>query len=147
LLGIVQTHDDQHGRRGWSAVARLLPALAWLAVIVALTAVSDLPRVPGVSNDAVELGGHFVFFAVLAALVQVGLRHAGWFGEASRLAVAFLMVVAVGFGTEVLQAYLPDREAARVDLAADALGAWIGVLGGAWIGRRRGQDGRSPVSE
>ena len=54
-------------------------------------------------------------------------------------------VVAFGLGTEVPQALMPEREAARIDRAADTLGAWLAVLVAGWIGRRRGRQVRPPA--
>ena len=84
---------------------------------------------------------HAPVFAALA-LVLLSLRAGpGFRRPAADFLHAFLLAVALGAGTELLQ-LLIGRDASWGDLGRDAGGALAGLGLAAWIGRGRGGEGR-----
>jgi len=76
-----------------------------------------------------DKGAHFVEYGVLAALMAHAFNGAwpamrGW----SLFALAWSATVFWGLLDEIHQAYVPGRLSDAVDLLADALGGFVGVL-------------------
>lgn len=127
------------GRPGLrSLLWRWGPALAWAALIFALSATPGLK----VSDDASVDGplrhmAHMFVYAVLSVLVAHGLGALGSpLGARTALTVG---VIAVGYGVldEIHQALVPDRSARLIDVGYDAIGMATGV-GSVWlVGRLR----------
>ena len=117
---------------------RLCPAFVWMAVIFALSSQRTLPRPPGLSMTMAGTGGHFVVYAVLAALLYAGLPPNGRTTGRRRF-VAVVGAIAFGVTDELHQAFVPGRDPALIDLAVDALGAAVGagIVGLVAWGRHR----------
>jgi VanZ family protein len=115
-----------------------LPALAQMAAIFVASSLSQLPSLPGgLTNHT----GHFVGYALLGALLLRALAHARWSGVTRYTAIlAWLGSVAYGITDEMHQAFVPTRTPALDDLAADAIGAAVGI--GAVLLWRRAATGR-----
>ena len=106
--------------RGWSWV----PALAYMGVIFYLSSQSSLPIGPDVSDKLL----HATAYCGLA----VALVWALCGGMPARVGpltafLAWAATVAYGVTDEFHQMFVPNRTAALDDLAADAVGALIGV--------------------
>jgi VanZ family protein len=122
-------------------LTRLLPAIAWMAVIFALSARSTIPRPRDLSGDWVNTLGHFSVYLVLGVLVWGALgitTVSGW----RRAVVAVIMALAYGVTDEWHQSFVPDRNPDGVDLLVDGIGATCGMLLVAWLIRRQ----RSPLA-
>jgi VanZ family protein len=102
-----------------------LPAIAHMAAIFVASSFSQLPSLPGgLTNHT----GHSVGYAVLGALLLRALAHASWSGVTGYTALlAWLCSVAYGITDELHQAFVPTRQPALDDLAADAIGAAVGI--------------------
>ena len=140
-----QELDDRANQRLAGRVLRVVPALAWMALIYAL---SDRPGLrisedPGVDEPLRSLA-HVLVYAVLAVLLLVALGGPADGGRGRRGAwLAFLLAVAWGALDEVHQAFVPDRSAGLGDWALDAVGAALGLVAFLWAravlrARRRG---------
>jgi VanZ family protein len=105
-----------------TAVVRLVPALAWMGLIFALSARSTLPRTPGLTADLQAILGHFGAYGVLALLLWWALGVAD-LPPGRRLALAFAGAVAYGVSDEVHQSFVPGRDTSVFDLVVDAIGA------------------------
>ncbi|HZA50792.1 MAG TPA: VanZ family protein [Myxococcaceae bacterium] len=107
-------------------VRRWGPAVAWAALIFALSA---QPSPPGPSMSPLDKVAHFVEFAVLAALVARALTGSG-VRPTRALAAAIALSTLYGASDELHQRYVPGRDVSVFDLAADAVGACAGAC--AW---------------
>jgi VanZ family protein len=102
-----------------------LPALAWAAVIFALSSVPSLDTGLGVWDLVLRKLAHFVEFAVLGALL------------ARALAEPYAFLASVGYAVldEVHQSFVPGRAGTPRDVVIDVLGVAAGIL--AWQRVRR----------
>lgn len=100
------------------------PAAGQMALIFALSSLSDAPLPDGLSDHA----GHGIGYAMLSACVLWGLSG-GHLARATagRTALAVLWAVAYGLTDEFHQSFVPGRTAAWDDIGADVRGALIGV--------------------
>lgn len=101
------------------------PAWAMMALIFAMSSISELPASAGGIDDGVV---HALEYGMLAALLLrgfAGRRRAGVTGRAACLA----LFAATGYGLtdEMHQWFVPGRTADPADLAADAVGASVAV--------------------
>lgn len=119
-------------------------AIAWLPVVAYMGLIWLLSSRPlGFSIAFMpfrDKGGHTLEYAMLAALAA---RAVYWTwperGVWRAMLGAFLLTVGWGFSDELHQAFVPTRNADAADLAADAIGALIGVSAYAAFRRVRGQ--------
>jgi VanZ family protein len=115
-------------RAAWAFV----PALAYAAIIFALSAQSDplpfLPREIFLQDKLL----HAAEYAVLGGLLVPALRVAGL---RPRVALLAAVVVASAFGAtdEFHQSFVPGRNADVADWLADTLGAAVGATLGALV--------------
>jgi VanZ family protein len=124
-----------------SVVLAWLPVAGYMALIWLLS--SRPIAIPIAYMPLRDKGAHALEYALLALLSaravfrtwpERGLRRA--------LLAAVLLTVTWGFLDELHQAFVPSRNADSADLAADAIGAVIGVAIYALIRRMRGANGR-----
>ena len=110
------------GSKGARFVMRTVFFVLWLAVLVAITADSLVPKpiVGAVGSDKLL---HFAAYAVLSGLTWPAFGI--WGGR--RMLVAALVLVAFGFGIEFLQP-LVGRQFSLADEAANILGVFLGIL-------------------
>jgi VanZ family protein len=118
----VSTSD---GRR--LAVARWLPAIAWMVVIFVLSSISGLR----VSEEAqvdrpIRAVAHLASYAFLAGLLLFAV--AGLVRPRLRdVGVAFAVAVLYGLSDEIHQAFVPERSGRIEDVVIDTVGAVIGL--------------------
>ncbi|MFA4964125.1 MAG: VanZ family protein [Thermoleophilia bacterium] len=121
--------------RAWRAAA-----MAWAAVVVlfgVLPTQAAVHAFAGEREDVLTSGGHFLEYAVLAALVALASSSSG--GGRRTLLNAFAGAVGLGAAVELVQAPLPYRDFQIGDLAVDAAGAAVALLLfslGAWAAAR-----------
>jgi VanZ family protein len=105
------------------AVSRLvtawLPAVAWAAMIYALSSIPDLSTGLGVWDTILRKLAHTAEYAVLGLLFARALE---------RDLPAFLAAVAYAVTDEVHQHFVAGRHASPVDVAIDSVGVAVGVL-------------------
>jgi VanZ family protein len=113
----------------WAAVA------VWMGLIFYLSAQSRLPRVvpPGLPQIQ-DVIGHFVVYAVLAALLWWALRGAG---VRRPLLWALAVTVLYSLTDEFHQSFVPNRHPDVFDLATDFAGAVTALLIVLWLSVRR----------
>ncbi|WP_418282989.1 VanZ family protein [Halorubrum sp. DTA98] len=130
--------DADTADTGLHALARVRPALAFAAVVLAASVV-PIPGGSAGGSAAVPIAGigptdpfHLLGYAVLAGLTARstgrGLRG---------LAVAAAVATGFGFGIELLQTAIPWRTFAWRDVAVNAVGAILGVAVSWGFTRRR----------
>lgn len=128
--------DVAPGRR--LAAVAWLPPVAWGAALLLLSAqpASSFPAAGIPHLDKLVHGG---LYAVLGALVGRALALRAPAGRAGRAALVAAAVALVGFGAldEWSQGFSPGRTTSLADLAADAIGGWIGLLAASRYYRRR----------
>jgi len=112
---------------------RVLPALVYGVLILygGVIDVGPLPQTPGVPTDKVLHAGAFLLFEWLMELALLELE------PRFRRLLAVVSAVALGFGLEAVQAALPHRSAEWLDFLADAVGAVMGALLLALLGKLR----------
>lgn len=123
-------------RAAWAFV----PALAYAAIIFALSAQSDpLPFLPPEIFLQDKLL-HAAEYAVLGGLLVPALRAVGL---RPRVALLAAVVIASAFGAsdEFHQSFVPGRSADVADWVADTLGAAVGALVATAALRRPGRAG------
>lgn len=109
-----------------TAIIRLIPAIAWMGIIFAMSSQSTIPQTPSLPADLIAIAGHLVAFGVLAALLYLGL--ASWLpGTGLRAAVAFVMTVLYGVSDEFHQSFVPGRDASLFDVVVDGIGAAVAL--------------------
>jgi VanZ family protein len=114
---------------------------------------------PGLDADSahtlqvwIRKAGHVSEYAVLSALCwrALALRGDGtrpvW-GLRQRATIAWLIAVAFAITDEWHQSLVPSREGQVRDVAVDALGAALAILGILWWIRRRIRTGGPPLPE
>lgn len=102
------------------------PVVAYMALIFGLSAMSNPPAPPQVS-DKTE---HFAAYAGLAlvtlrAVAGGRLRSVRW----SAVVIAWTIAATYGVSDEFHQSFVPGRTPDIADVAADALGAAVALLG------------------
>jgi len=108
-----------------------LPWAGWVAVLVvfAFVALPEAPQPPSLNIDKVR---HAAAYALLGALAARAVSGAARRGGTFAFVVAFFTVLLVGTGTEIIQAFVPGRNADIVDLGADLAGGIFGALAYLW---------------
>ena len=106
--------------------ARWLPAILWMSFLFYLShQAAPLERV---AADVDPFLAHVAVDSILACLLHVAL--AGYKGAAPRgvlASIAFVLTGLSGRSYGIAPGYVPGRIASELDLAADAVGAVIGV--------------------
>ena len=121
------------------ALAAWLPAAAYTGLIWFLSSQTiDIKLIEDVPMR--DKGVHFVEYGVLGALLAFAC-NATWPRHRRRYLLAWWLTWALGLIDELHQLYVPGRSADALDLAADALGAALAIVGylgiGQWVARRR----------
>lgn len=120
------------------ALSLWLPAVAWAALIFALSARSSVPDLPPHVTDKMV---HAAAYAVLGGAIIRALAGGRWQGVTrSVVAAAILCTVLYGASDEFHQWFVPGRSVDAADLAADAAGGTAAAL--AALGARRLLDRR-----
>jgi hypothetical protein len=123
-------------------------AAGWILVLVVLLLILAFGAVPERSmfTDAVFDAGHTPLFAgvALAVLRLLRVRVRGASDSACRWR-AFLLTVAIGAITEVLQVFQADRDPSLIDFARDVAGAGALLLLLPRCWPARGTEGPRPV--
>ncbi len=105
-------------------IATLLP---WLAIVALFSLTPELPRVPGVSKDLAAVSGHFIVYAILAALVYRFHMRIRSGGERRPLDSAFIAAgisATAGLAFEWSQHLLTTSRTFQVeDVIANTVGA------------------------
>jgi VanZ family protein len=110
----------------WLRLLWLAPAAAYAALIFWLSHQSNpLPALVAALSDKLL---HGVEYAGLAALLVLGLVHAGAMGLRRAALLAVLLAAAYGGSDELHQAFVPGRDASWLDWAADVSGAVVGGI-------------------
>ncbi|WP_373048345.1 VanZ family protein [Vulgatibacter sp.] len=100
-----------------------LPVLLYGALIVFLSAQSELPHAPKIWDKA----AHFGEYTILALLVTRGVRLvSGWSGVKSAATAVFL-ATAFAVTDEAHQFFVPGRDSDPWDVVADFLGSLFGA--------------------
>jgi VanZ family protein len=122
----------------WTVVAAYMLAIFWSS------SQSALPSLPVHPSDKVL---HFAAYAVLSLAVVWAATRGRWRRTSGRVVLlATLVCTAYGYGDEVHQRFVPNRQYDLRDLAADALGAvTAGAAAWGWGIISRGSDGRDAV--
>jgi VanZ family protein len=114
-----------------TSVFKLTPAVGWSAALVFL-AVWSLPAPEVLAFSVVDKVKHGAAYGALGLLWAAAFfavsRRPRWLLAAAGAALAF----AWGALTEIIQSFVPGRQADLGDLAADALGVAICVLAYWW---------------
>lgn len=115
------------------AVARWLPAIAWMVVIFALSSISGLR----VSDEAevdrpIRAVAHLASYAFLAGLLLFAVAGLGR-PRRRDVVVAFAVAVLYGVSDEIHQTYIPERSGRIEDVLTDAVGASIGLAVASFI--------------
>jgi hypothetical protein len=108
--------------------------VAWMGVIFALSAQSQLPSLTPGAPDLQAIAGHLCSYAVLGllwrfALAGAGVRRASWW--------ALLIVFLYGLSDEFHQSFVPNRTPEIFDIEMDLLGASLALLAVAAWGKLR----------
>ena len=124
------------------------PALAWMLLIFALSAQSQLPTPEQRWLDSLfEKSAHTFEFAILGALMSRALlakESPGW----RAVGIAVLLTWLYALSDEFHQRYVPGRSADWRDISFD----WLGAIIGTWLwlrytqSRSKEHNPQSPIS-
>ena len=124
VSGVVTTsHGDE--ANGSFRVTPWLPAVV-IAVVVLIASVVPVPATAPVADQSVGLGFTAVFLVVGYAVLAASLTR-GTGRSLVGVAAAAGVATAFGFGIELLQAPIPWRSFAWLDVLLNAIGAVFGV--------------------
>jgi VanZ family protein len=101
-----------------SLASTWLPAVAWAAVIFALSSIPALSTGLGTWDLVLRKLGHFAEYAVLGLLLM----------RATRALPTFVLGALYAVSDEVHQSFVRGREAAAGDVAIDVAGVVLGIL-------------------
>ncbi len=102
-----------------------LAVVAWMAVIFFLSAQPRLPHImPSVLDSFQDVIGHFVAYAILAALLFRALDAAG---ASHPMLLALLLVFLYALSDEFHQSFVPGRHPDPFDVATDLAGALVAL--------------------
>jgi VanZ family protein len=100
------------------------PAVFQMALIFAISSISDLTPPAGISDKS----GHSIGYAILGALLLRALARGRLTGVTwGRAAVAVALATLYGISDEVHQMFVPGRMADVHDVMADFVGAAVAV--------------------
>ncbi|MDD2267132.1 VanZ family protein [Sulfuricurvum sp.] len=108
-------------------------ALILISTLAFLPDYSGLPPVVSLSDKL----NHAAAFTVLILLYKFAFPH-----STQRIVVSLLLYAVF---IEVVQAFLPTREASLEDIFADSTGLVLGVLLFTWMNKKRPETGRESV--
>lgn len=117
-----------------------LPPVAWAGALLILSA-QPADRLPAPGWWQIDKLAHTLLYGLLGALTGRALAGGGGGGRVARraLLVGAIGLVAFGLLDEWSQSFTPGRMPSAADLAADALGAWIGLYAASrYYSRRHG---------
>ncbi len=104
--------------RASSFQTRWLPAIAWAALIFALSGIPTLGTGLGFWDVVLRKIAHATEYAILAALLLRAVREVP----------AWALAVVYAISDELHQHWVPGRAGQPLDVAIDATGALVGVL-------------------
>ena len=108
----------------WRAALLWIPAIAWAAMLFALSSQPVLPSAPGV-NDKMA---HALGYGLLGVLCLIGLTEGEWRRITWRRGLAAVALATVyGATDEFHQSFVPGRSPDVADLMADTVGAALAV--------------------
>lgn len=113
---------------------RWAAAAAWMGVIFVVSAQPTLPLVLD-SPDLQDIAGHFLAYAVLAALLRWALAGSG---VGRPCLWAFVLAVLYAFSDEFHQSFVPGRHPDPLDILTDAAGAAAALAWARWRAQREG---------
>lgn len=107
-------------------LSRWMPVALYMAAIFLVSADSDPPAPPAVSDKLLHLGAYAALGVLLCRAVAGGLA-----GRVTRRAAVITLLVSIAYGVsdEVHQMFVPGRSAEVLDVVADAAGAGLGLIG------------------
>jgi hypothetical protein len=109
----------------------------WLALVALFSLAPAVPRVPGVSDDAVAIAGHLLVYGVLAVFIY--RLHAAILSDSDRhpvesATVASVAAAVIGLGFEWAQlVFTDDRTFEAMDVIANTGGALSASLTLLWL--------------
>lgn len=117
---------------------RIVPAVAWMAIIFLLSSQQQAPDTPLISDQIAAVVAHLVLYGVLAILIAFAATANGRPLTAGTALSAIALAVLYGMTDEVHQSFVPGRDASPFDIIVDLVGATLGV--GVWwmVSRRIG---------
>jgi VanZ family protein len=108
-----------------------LPLFLWALLIFISSSIPDvtLPEFEIISSDKLA---HLIIYIILSALLYRAIAYQDRFPKLARWSFGWTFIFAVAYGAtdEFHQLFVPNRDASFLDLAADALGAFIFVMYG-----------------
>jgi hypothetical protein len=121
-----------------------LPVLSWTSALALVVVLLAAVMLPGWSQTtlwrrALQDAGHGPVFAGIAIVLLLwrAPQHGATVRSEAQYRDAFLLALALGFLTEMVQVWMPDRQVSMPDVLHDAAGAALGLSLLWWWERRR----------
>ena len=108
---------------------RTLARICFVAGIIIVVVGSLSPQPTPLLFRSSDKLVHIFAYAVLGAAGAIG------YPKRSMTAILIGGLTALGAAIEIAQLYVPGRDGALLDVAANALGSALGVAGGRWLKR------------
>jgi len=109
-----------------------MPTIVWLSVILVFAVLPCKTGLP-FTVGYVDKIAHFFEFMVLAVLMVRSLRFATSFSVTKSSLFTLISVGGYGIVMELLQLYVPGRNACQWDIMANVVGVVFGVILGEFV--------------
>lgn len=116
--------DKKRSLLAWS------PSVVW-GLIILFFSVAPLELKTPIGAGYLDKIAHFTLYLILAFLFAWGLRFSGKAPSVKNIVFALILTIGYGILIEILQSFIPERDAC----ARDALSNAGGVLIGTYLGR------------
>ena len=118
----------------WRFYLYSLPAQRWAGVMMAMAITPDLGPLANIDLfEQQDKAYHFGEYVVLAILLVVALLRGTDLPREDQLKISFILPAIYGVALEVIQPFIPYRDASGLDALANIFGAAIGAIVGVYI--------------
>ena len=118
----------------WRFYLFSLPAQIWAGVMLAMAITPDLGPLANVDLfEQQDKAYHFTEYVVLAILLVFALLRGTSLPREDQVKISFILPSIYGVALEVIQPFIPYRDASGLDALANIFGAAIGAIIGVYL--------------
>jgi VanZ family protein len=133
-MGVVILLETMKQGVRWRLYLFSLPAQIWAGVMLAMAVTPDLGPLEGIDLfEQQDKAYHFGEYVILAILMAFALLRGADLAKGDQLKISFILPAIYGVFLEVIQPFIPYRDASGLDAIANILGAAIGAIVGVYL--------------